>query len=78
MESLPIELEDIIYKYKHELDFRATLDEINKINYRIEIDNGFIQPITSHRDNICYINYVDRLAYFSTPLIDWNKIYFIK
>jgi len=38
MINSPKDLEDIIYDYKHQLDFSKTIDEINKIEYSTETD----------------------------------------
>ena len=45
MNQLPTDLENIIYKYKHQLQFIAVMNDIKNIEY--EIDNGSIYKRSS-------------------------------
>lgn len=68
MEILPKSLENIIYQYKHQMEFAKSLDLIKKINYEIkQINEHYIE---SHRlifgrkeSSICYLCHSDGDGY---------------
>lgn len=69
--------ENLIMSFVVDKKFKKCMDKIELIEYRITIDNDFIQPVIfSSRDNVQYIidMNIKQLAYFTIPITDANEV----
>ena len=66
MNSLPEEIEYIIYKYKHQLDFKDVMKEFKKLTIRCFFN------ISAGLENMCYLSKENNILYKCINIMNLN------
>ena len=66
MNSLPEEIEYIIYKYKHQLDFKDVMKELKKLTIRCFFN------ISAGLENMCYLSKENNILYKCINIMNLN------
>lgn len=73
MDKLPVDIENIIYKYKHQLEFKKTLEIIKNIKYHSCEKSSFSYRYDIHNKKITHMYF-----YHTQKLKNWkSKKFFI-